>query len=289
MITPSPIHPSLFNTTKTPMLPDAQTERALVIRAKAGDQTAIDKLVLAYMRLVVSLARPYGRNADPNDLINEGVIGLIRALDGFDPDAGYRFGTYARSWIAERLKEHTRNVRSLVGMGGGSERRRGLYHLGGAIDRETQEAYARGERTTQYQLLGRAAARVGVSISNAQDLVVRAGGDASLNINVAGMDSESLSWQDTLIDETADTEVQIHNRHGGAQRAALIHESMACLSPRERRIVLARHLADRPATLDALGREFGVSKERIRQVEKRALEKMASAIAHKRDEALSLV
>lgn len=290
MITPSPLHNHLYQAaTKSPMLESAQEELELIKRAQNGDTQASSRLVQAYLRLIVSMARPFSPNADPNDLVAEGVVGFIRAIEGFDLESGYRLGTYARPWIRERLRDHTRKVRSVVGIGATSERRRGLYHLGPAVEREARAARERGEHATYHQLLERAAQSVGVSITNAQDLMARSGGDMSLNAPMGGEEGDTLQWQDVLVDEHANPESSLHARKAVTQRASLIQQAMAGLNARERRIITERRLTDNPTTLDALGVEFDISKERVRQIEKRALEKMEAAMQHRRDEALSLI
>jgi len=290
MITPSPLHQSLYRAaTTSPLLASKDEEYALVARAQAGDADAIDTLTKAYMRLIVSLARKFAPNADPNDLVVEGTLGFMRAIERFDPSKGYRLGTYARSWILERLKEHTRVVRSVVALSGGSDHKRGLYTLGKAIDTEAQHARNAGEHVTRYQLLERAAARCKISVANAQDIQARSGGDVSLNLPVGGEEDEGMQWQDTLVDEGLSPEARLAADAAARTRTALLKDAMQGLNPRERRIIMERRLSDNPTTLEALGEEFGISKERVRQIETRAFEKMAAALQPRREEALQAI
>lgn len=289
MIAPLPLHQSLYTAAaKTPMIHSKSDEYALVKRAQAGDSTATSILVLAYMRLIVSLTRRFAPNADPNDLVSEGVMGFMRAIETFDTTQGFRLGTYARMWILDRQKDHTQKVRSLVGISTGSEQRRGMYNLAAAIEAETQQARQRGEYTTHAMLVERAAARIHISPENAFTILARAGGDASLN-TLVGTDraDEKLQWQDTLVDERANPEDQLQQHMAVRTQNALISQSMQTLNARERRVIKERRLSDNPTTLEALGVEFGISKERVRQIETKALEKMAAAMHAHREEALA--
>lgn len=290
MITPSHLTSHLYRAAaKTPMIASAAEEMALIVRAQAGDQQASHTLVQAYLRLILSMARQFSAHADLNDLVAEGVVGFMRAIEGFDIETGNRLGTYARPWVRERLRDHARKVRSVVGIGATSERRRGLYHLAPAMEREARAARERGEHATYHQLLERAAADVGISITNAQDLMARSGGDMSLNAPTGGEEGDTLQWQDVLIDDRADPEAQLHASKATHQRTAIIQQAMIGLNARERRIITERRLSDNPTTLEALGIEFDISKERVRQIEKRAFEKMEAAIHSRREEALTLI
>jgi RNA polymerase sigma-32 factor len=290
MITPLPLHLSLAQASRSLPMLSKDDEMDLVVRAKAGDHKATERLVLSHLRMVVSSARRFAPNADPNDLVQEGVLGLMRALESFDLTKGVRFSTYAREWMRERQLQHTQNVRSSVMLGQGHARRRATYHLTRTMEAVEQEARHQGQNPTRRDILERAARLLDIAPDEAEAVLSRGAGDMSLNTPVSHSDEgESLDWIDTLSDESGDVESAIDRNRSHEAMGEAISRALGCLSERERRIVVDRHLSSNPPTLETLGAQMNVSKERIRQIEARALEKMSEALGGNRHVLLSLM
>jgi RNA polymerase sigma-32 factor len=290
MITPLPLHLSLAEASRSMPMLSKDTETELVVRAKAGDRKATERLVLSHLRMVVSSARRFAPNADPNDLVQEGVLGLMRALESFDLSKGVRFSTYAREWMRERQLQHTQNVRSSVLLGQGHARRRATFHLTRKMEEVEQEARRAGQNPTRRAILERAAFLLDIAPDEAESVLARGAGDMSLNTPVSHSDEgESLDWIDTISDDSLDVESRIDSGRSTGAMGEAISRALACLTERERRIVVDRHLSSNPPTLETLGAQMDISKERVRQVEARALEKMGAALGDKRHVLLSLM
>lgn len=290
MISPLPLHLSLVQASRTGDILSKDEETSLVIRAKNGDRKATERLILCHLRMVVSSARRFAPNADPNDLVQEGVLGLMRALESFDLAKGVRFSTYAREWMRERQINHTQSVRSAVNLGQGHARRRASYHLSVTMEAIEQEARHQGKNPTRREILEAAARKLDIAVNEAEAVLSRGAGDMSLNVPVAhGEEGESLDWLDTLTDDSGGTETVLDQRRSHNAMGDAVAKALATLNERERRIVVDRHLSSDAPTLETLGFQMGVSKERIRQIEARALEKMAEALGGHRDALLSLM
>lgn len=284
------VHQAISKASRGQKLLEAEEEIDLVRRAQAGEAQAIERLILAYMRMPISGAKKYQGNAETDDLIQEGTLGLLRALETFDPTKGVRFGTYARSWLKERQMACAMDARSAVGAGHSHKRRSAVYHLGRMMDAEEHAARLAGENIPRREILARAAQRLGVPLADAEAVLGRAAGDFSLNTpQASGEDGESDDWLASIVDDTAAPDRQMDAKRSHKAMGDNVQRALAALSSRERRVVIDRHLSDSAATLEQIGAHLGISKERVRQIEAAALAKMAKALGPDRDAVLALL
>jgi RNA polymerase sigma-32 factor len=259
-------------------------ERDLVLRSAAGDQAAAERLVASHLRVVVKIARSYGRFGLPvNELIQEGTVGLIQAVRKFNPDSGARLGTYAMWWIRASIQEYILRSWSLVKMGTTAAQKKLFFNL----RRMKGQIKALEDGDLRPDQVKKIATTLGVPEDDVISMNRRLGGDASLNAPVRADMEGGGEWQDWLVDDAPDQEERLVESEELSQRKAYLATAMSTLNERERRIFEARRLAEDPATLEDLSEEFGVSRERIRQIEVRAFEKVQAAVqkAARRDEA----
>jgi RNA polymerase sigma-32 factor len=259
---------------------DAETELALA-RAwrERGDERALHRLIHAYMRLAIAMAAKFRRYGAPmNDLIQEATLGLMKAADKFDPDRGVRFSTYAVWWIKASIQDYVMRNWSMVRTGSTSSQKALFFNLRRVQARLEREAQARGERLDAHQLRERIAREVGVPLADVEMMEGRlAGADYSLNAaQSAGEDGRE--WIDALEDETEQAEAVVQSRHDAAQLRGWLVAALRGLNPRERYIVTERKLRETPRTLESLGQELGLSKERVRQLEAAAFAKMRRSL-----------
>jgi RNA polymerase sigma-32 factor len=261
---------------RVPLL-DQQQEYALAKRWREhGDRHAQHTLITSHLRLVVKIAFSYRRYGLPvADLVAEGNLGLIKAVDRFEPDRGFRLATYARWWIRASIQEHLLRSWSLVKMGT-TEAQKKLFFKLRQVKVQLQ-ALEDGDLTPEH--VAAIAHRLGVREDDVIAMNRRLGGDASLN-TPASAEFGSGEWQDWLVDATPTQEERLADAEELERRRAFLSTALATLSARERRIFEARQLAEEPITLHDLSAEFGVSRERIRQIEQRALEKLRTAPHH---------
>jgi RNA polymerase sigma-32 factor len=253
-----------------PML-DRQEEYMLAKRwHEDGDRDAADRLVISHLRLVAKIARGYrGYGLPLADMISEGHIGLMQAIERFDPERGFRFSTYAVWWIKSAIQEYILRSWSLVKMGTTANQKKLFFNLRKAKSRIS--ALDEGDmRPDQVELIAK---RLGVTERAVIDMNRRLGGDASLN-DAIREESDSLEWQDWLVDESPDQEATLAASEEFDNRRRALSVALGALKPRARRIFEGRRLAEDPMTLAALADEFGVSRERVRQIEARAFEKV---------------
>jgi RNA polymerase sigma-32 factor len=239
-----------------------------------ADSEAAQKLVTSHLRLVARIAMGYrGYGLPIGEVISEGNVGLMQAVKRFDPDRGFRLATYAMWWIRASIQEYILRSWSLVKMGTTAAQKKLFFNLRRA--KGQLQALEEGDlRPDQVKAIAK---RLGVPEDDVISMNRRLGGDASLNAPVRA-DSESGEWQDWLVDETPDQEEQLAESEELSQRRAFLSKALTTLNDRERRIFEARRLSDEPATLEDLSTEFGVSRERIRQIEVRAFEKVQKAV-----------
>ena len=265
-----------------PML-DADEEYMLA-RAfnERGDVEAAHKLVTSHLRLVAKIAMGYrGYGLPVADLISEGNLGMMHAVKKFDPERGFRLATYAMWWIKASIQEYVLRSWSLVKIGTTASQKKLFFNLRrikgriGAIDR--------GDLSPQD--VSDIAEELNVSEADVVSMNQRmAGGDHSLNTPVSTDSMESGEWQDWLEDNRPDQEASFAETEELRQRQNLMGEAMQGLNPREVRIIEARRLSEPPLTLEELATEFSVSRERIRQIEVRAFEKLSQAVLAKAGE-----
>jgi RNA polymerase sigma-32 factor len=257
-----------------PML-DAATEQDLCRRWRdQHDVAAAHRLACSHIRLVVKIAAGYrGYGLASEDLVSEGQVGLMRALCRFDPDHGVRFATYAIWWIRAAMQEFILHNWSMVKLGTTASQKKLFFNLRRV--RAQMQVFSEGPLSFEHQLA--VARRLGVPQHDVAIMNGRmAGPDFSLNIAV-GTDSP-VEWQSLLVDEKADQEVELANREEAERQSSMLSSALERLTPRERHIVAERHLKDRPTNLEELSRHLGVSRERVRQVEMRAITKLQRAV-----------
>jgi RNA polymerase sigma-32 factor len=253
-----------------PML-EPQQEYMLAKRwRERGDHDAAHQLVTSHLRLVAKIAMGYrGYGLPIAEVISEGNVGLMQAVKRFDPDRGFRLTTYAMWWIRASIQEFILRSWSLVRMGTTANQKKLFFNLRKAKSKIS--ALEEGDmRPDQVQWI---ADRLGVTEQDVIEMNRRLGGDASLNAPIRD-DGDSGEWQDWLVDEAPSAErVMMENEELDNRRQAL-GEALSALTERERRILEARRLAENPITLEDLADQFGVSRERVRQIEARAFEKV---------------
>ena len=238
-----------------------------------GDRAAAHKLVTSHLRLVAKIAMGYrGYGLPISEVISEGNVGLMQAVKRFEPEKGFRLATYAMWWIKAAIQEYILRSWSLVKMGTTANQKKLFFNLRKAKSRIS--ALEEGDlRPDQVQIIAK---RLGVTEQDVIDMNRRLGGDASLNAPLR--EEGEGEWQDWLVDDTANQEVMLVDRQESNARLSALRQALTVLHPRERRIFEARRLADDPITLEELSSEFGVSRERVRQIEVRAFEKVQSAV-----------
>ena len=260
-----------------PML-DPQEEYMLAKRWREdGDRDAAHKLVTSHLRLVAKIAKGYrGYGLPIADLISEGHVGLMQAAERFEPEKGFRFATYAVWWIKAAIQEYILRSWSLVKMGTTANQKKLFFHL-----REAKSKISvldEGDmRPDQVKLIAK---RLGVTEQNVIDMNRRLGGDASLNDTIRE-DDDSAEWQDWLVGESPDQETTLAASEEFDNRRKALSDALGVLNERDRRIFEGRRLAEDPITLAELAGEFGVSPERVRQIEVRAFEKVQKAVMNR--------
>jgi RNA polymerase sigma-32 factor len=260
-----------------PML-EPQEEFMLAKRWREhGDRGAAERLVTSHLRLVAKIAMGYrGYGLPISEVISEGNVGLMQAVKRFEPDKGFRLATYAMWWIKAAIQEYILRSWSLVKMGTTANQKKLFFNLRKAKSRIS--ALEEGDmRPDQVQLI---ANRLGVTEQDVIDMNRRLGGDASLNAPIRE-DGDSGEWQDWLMDDRDNQESSLVESEELDNRRTALSDSLSVLNPRERRIFEARRLVDEPVTLEDLAAEFGVSRERVRQIEVRAFEKVQKAVRNR--------
>jgi RNA polymerase sigma-32 factor len=264
----------IAETRRFPML-DAEEEYMLAKRWRERDDTqAAHRLVTSHLRLVAKIAMSFrGYGLPITDIISEGNFGLMQAVNRFDPDRGFRLTTYAIWWIRASIHEFILRSWSLVRMGTTANQKKLFFHLRKA-KRKISVLDDGDMRPDQVQAI---AQRLGVAEQDVIEMNRRLGGDASLNAPTRE-DGAAGEWQDWLVDEAPSAErALMESEEFEARRQALSH-ALTALNPRERRIFEARRLAEEPITLDDLADELGISRERVRQLETRAFEKVRQRV-----------
>lgn len=260
---------------KFPML-EPQEEYMLAKRyAEHDDRGAAHKLVTSHLRLVAKIAMGYrGYGLPIGEVVSEGNVGLMQAVKKFEPDRGFRLATYAMWWIKASIQEYILRSWSLVKMGTTANQKRlffNLRRLKGKIQ-AIDEGDLKPDQVTQI------ATTLQVSEAEVVSMNQRLTGDASLNAPIRGADGDSGQWQDWLVDDHDSAETILIEQDEMEQRRSMLTRAMSVLNERERRIFEARRLSDDPMTLEDLSAEFDVSRERVRQIEVRAFEKVQEAV-----------
>jgi RNA polymerase sigma-32 factor len=238
------------------------------------DREAAHRLVTSHLRLVAKIAMGYrGYGLPIGEVISEGNVGLMQAVKRFEPEKGFRLATYAMWWIKAAIQEYILRSWSLVKMGTTANQKRLFFNL----RKVKSQIQALDEGDLKPDQVSAIATRLGVTEDDVVSMNRRLSGDTSLNAPIRA-DSESGEWQDWLVDDREDQETALAESEELEQRRLLLRKAMDVLNERERRIFEARRLADDPMTLEDLSTEFGVSRERVRQIEVRAFEKVQQAV-----------
>jgi len=257
-----------------PMLEPQQEYMLAKSWREHGDRDAAHQLVTSHLRLVARIAMGYrGYGLPIGEVVSEGNVGLMQAVKRFDPDKGFRLATYAMWWIRAAIQEYILRSWSLVKMGTTAAQKKLFFNLRkikGQL-KALEEGDLRPDQVKQI------ATRLGVTEEDVVSMNRRLAGDSSLNAPVRN-DAESGEWQDWLVDDTMDQETALAESEERENRRGMLNDALKGLNARERRVFEARRLAEDPLTLEELSAEFGVSRERIRQIEVRAFEKVQKAV-----------
>ncbi|WP_213269658.1 RNA polymerase factor sigma-32 [Hyphomonas sp.] len=259
---------------KAPLL-DPVHEASLARRWREGnDEAALHELTTAYMRLVISMAAKFRHYGLPMaDLVSEGNVGLMQAAARFEPAREVRFSTYASWWIRSSIQDYVLRNWSIVRTGTTSAQKSLFFNL----RRLRARISDMGEGTMTQENQKWVAGHLGVPLRDVELMSARlSGSDRSLNAPLT-MDGDA-EWQDMIADESVPPEEAVMRSRDTARRHGWIEEAMKSLTPRETYIITRRRLSEEPLTLEALGDELGVSKERVRQVEHQALSKLKRAL-----------
>jgi RNA polymerase sigma-32 factor len=259
---------------------DAETELRLAYAWRdQRDEQALHRLITAYMRLAISMAAKFRRYGAPmNDLIQEASLGLMKAADKFDPDRGVRFSTYAVWWIKASIQDYVMRNWSMVRTGSTSSQKSLFFNLRRVQAKLEREAAQRGESLDGHQLREMIAREVGVPLGDVEMMEGRlSGSDYSLNATQSSED-EGREWIDALEDENDQAAERVEEAHDSAHLRTWLIKAMQGLNERERFIVTERKLRESARTLESLGEELGLSKERVRQLEAAAFAKMRRSL-----------
>lgn len=244
--------------------------------AQHQDSGAAEKMVTSHLRLVAKIAMGYrGYGLPMGEVISEGNVGLMQAVKKFDPDKGFRLATYAMWWIRASIQEYILRSWSLVKLGTTAAQKKLFFNL----RRLKGEISALEEGDLRPENLAEISRRLGVTEEEVTSMNRRmaSGGDASLNAPIAGTEGEA-EWQDWIADDTPGQAEVMANNDEFSSRMTLLEKAMESLNERERHIITERRLKEEPTTLEDLSTEYNVSRERIRQIEVRAFEKLQKAM-----------
>ncbi|ANT59921.1 MULTISPECIES: RNA polymerase factor sigma-32 [Roseobacteraceae] len=259
---------------------DAETELRLAYAWRdQRDEQALHRLINAYMRLAISMAAKFKRYGAPmNDLVQEAGLGLMKAADKFDPDRGVRFSTYAVWWIKASIQDYVMRNWSMVRTGSTSSQKSLFFNMRRVQARLEREATARGEAVDRVKLREMIATEIGVPLHDVEMMEGRlSGSDYSLNATQS-TDEDGREWIDTLEDEGEQSSMLVEGKLDNAQLREWLVSALTSLNDRERFIVRERKLRDESRTLESLGQELGLSKERVRQLEAAAFAKMRKSL-----------
>jgi len=258
---------------KFPMLEPGQEYMLAKRWREHGDRDAAHKLVTSHLRLVAKIAMGYrGYGLPISEVVSEGNIGLMQAVKRFEPEKGFRLATYAMWWIRASIQEYILRSWSLVKMGTTANQKKLFFNLRKA----KSQISALDEGDLRPEQVKSIAKSLGVEEQEVVEMNRRLGGDASLNAPVR--EEGEGEWQDWLVDESTNQEANLAETEERDNRSKALHQALTVLNDRERRIFEARRLAEDPVTLENLSDEFGVSRERVRQIEVRAFEKVQAAV-----------
>ncbi len=259
---------------KFPML-EPDEEYMLAKRYKEHeDPGAAQKLITSHLRLVAKIAMGYrGYGLPISEVISEGNVGLMHAVKRFEPEKGFRLATYAMWWIRAAIQEYVLRSWSLVKIGTTAAQKRLFFNL----RKVKGQIAALDDGSLHPDQIKQIATTLNVTEADVVSMNSRLSGDASLNSPMRA-DEGSSEWQDWLVDDTPDQETTLGETEEFSERMSMLNSAMDVLNDRERAIFQARRLQDNPSTLEELAQQYDVSRERIRQIEVRAFEKVQDAV-----------
>jgi len=259
---------------------DAETELKLAYAWRDERcEKSLHRLITAYMRLAISMAAKFKRYGAPmNDLIQEAGLGLMKAADKFDPDRGVRFSTYAVWWIKASIQDYVMRNWSMVRTGSTSSQKSLFFNMRRVQARLERESAAAGEVLDKHQLRQMISTEIGVPLHDVEMMEGRlSGSDYSLNATQS-VDDEGREWIDALEDDSEQAAETVEQQHDTEQLREWLLSALGALNDRERFIVRERKLREDPRTLESLGQELSLSKERVRQLEAAAFAKMRKSL-----------
>ncbi|WP_147125904.1 RNA polymerase factor sigma-32 [Shimia ponticola] len=271
---------SLSRTAMRAELLDAETELRLAYAWRDERcEKSLHRLITAYMRLAISMAAKFKRYGAPmNDLIQEAGLGLMKAADKFDPDRGVRFSTYAVWWIKASIQDYVMRNWSMVRTGSTSSQKSLFFNMRRVQARLEREAATAGMPLDKHQMRQMIATEVGVPLHDVEMMEGRlAGSDFSLNATQS-VEDEGREWIDALEDDSEQAAERVEAEHDTETLRGWLVTALSALNEREQFIVRERKLRDSPRTLESLGNELGLSKERVRQLEAAAFGKMRKSL-----------
>lgn len=255
---------------------DAETEYALAVAWRDNrDEAALHRLITAYMRLAVSMAMKFRRySVSQQDLIQEAGVGLMKAAEKFDPDRGFRFSTYAQWWIKASMQEFVMRNWSMVRTGSTSAQKSLFFNLKRVQSKIEREAQQNNADLNRAELDALIAQEIGVPLRDVEMMQGRmSGSDYSLNAPQSS-EEDTREWLDTLEDDSPQSAEIVERNQDLKTMRGWINDAMLALNDREKYVISQRKMADDPRTLESIGTELKLSKERIRQIEAAALEKL---------------
>jgi RNA polymerase sigma-32 factor len=258
---------------KFPLLEPGQEYMLAKRLTERGDREAAHELITSHLRLVAKIAMRYRRYGLPvSEVVSEGNVGLMQAVKRFDPHKGFRLATYATWWIKAAIQEYVLRSWSLVKIGTTANQKKLFFNLRKAKG----QISALNEGDLRPEQVSQIATRLGVTEQDVVQMNRRLCGDVSLNAPLR--EEGEGEWQDWLVDESASQEAVLAAEQEGQNRLAALRDALSVLRPRERRIFEGRRLSDEPLRLEDLADEFGISRERVRQLEVRAFAKVQEAV-----------
>jgi len=283
--------PSLSRRAMQAELLDAETELKLAYAWRDQRcEKSLHRLITAYMRLAISMAAKFKRYGAPmNDLIQEASLGLMKAADKFDPDRGVRFSTYAVWWIKASIQDYVMRNWSMVRTGSTSSQKSLFFNMRRVQARLEREAAAQGRTLEKHVMRAMIAKEVGVPLHDVEMMEGRlSGSDFSLNATQSS-DEDGREWIEALEDDSEQASESVENSHDTETLRQWLLTALSGLNERERLIVKERKLREAPRTLESLGDELGLSKERVRQLEAAAFGKMRKALQAQSPEVLNFL
>ena len=240
---------------------------------KEGNTEAAHQLVTSHLRLVAKISMGYkGYGLPLSDVIAEGNIGLMQAVKRFDPDKGFRLATYAMWWIKAAIQEYVLRSWSLVKMGTTANQKKLFFNL----RKIKNNIQAVDDGDLRPEQISHIAENLGVTETDVVDMNRRLGGDSSLNTHIS--DEGEGQWQDFLVDDSQNQEISLVINDEMDKRKQMLYEALSCLNEREKSILISRRIDEDSKTLEELSQEFGISRERVRQIESKAFDKIKGFI-----------